>query len=153
MRTGDFPSLNSIRGFALVELMVITVIIGLIALMATPAISIYRDKSRVASGLGSAKAIQAAFAAYSTTRVGDLYPSTITSYNELMSIVNANGTTLKSSSEDMGLLFESYQAIDSDKNGEPESYEMILRVSGVATAQLGWCLLIQPSGVEKCAAR
>ena len=152
MRPNHFPFLQRIRGFALVELMVITMIIGLLAIVAAPTIRTYRDKSRVASGLGSASAIQAALATYITTNDKALYPKTITSYDDLRTLVNAHGTTLHSSEQEMGLQFQAYNSIDSDDNGEYESYTLTLRVMGVATHRPGWCIVIQPSGVEKCTA-
>ena len=133
MRTDDFPSLQSTRGFTLVELMIVTVVLGIITMVATPFFITYRDKSRVASGLGTAHAIQAALSSYTTTSTSNLYPATITSYGELLAVVNANGATLKSTEQEVGLQFQTYGVIDSDGNGEHDSYTMNLRVIGVAT--------------------
>jgi prepilin-type N-terminal cleavage/methylation domain-containing protein len=142
------------RGFTLIEMMLVTVIIGLLIVVAVPTYIVYRDKTRVAAALGIGNGIQAALSSYVTTSRTNLYPAAadITNYDELISIVNAHGGILKSTESEMGIAFQQYGTIDLDGDGEWDSYTMSFRLLGVSRTVLGWCIVVQPSGVSKCPA-
>jgi type II secretory pathway pseudopilin PulG len=127
--------------------------IGILALVATPHFIAYRDKARVAVGMGTGNAIQAALSSYATTSLSNLYPAGIANYGDLTTIVNAHGGTLQNTASEMGIELRRYTALDSDGNGERDSYTMSFIVLGVHPRNPGWCIVVQPSGVEKCPAR
>jgi prepilin-type N-terminal cleavage/methylation domain-containing protein len=154
MRTQRSPSCRANRGFTLIELMLVTVIIGLLVVVAVPTYIAYRDKTRAAAGLGIGNSIQAALSSYTTTSPSNLYPAMaeITNYQDLMSVVNAHGGALKNTESETGIAFRQYGTIDLDGDGERDSYTMSFQLIGVSTSVAGWCIVVQPSRVEKCPA-
>jgi prepilin-type N-terminal cleavage/methylation domain-containing protein len=153
MQRRSIPFLRHADGVTLIELVVVTAIIGLLAVIAIPLFIAYRDKARVASGMGTGNAIQAALSAFATTSPSNLYPAAMANYGDLSAIVNANGGLLKPTESEMGIEFRSYIPIDLDGNGERDSYTMSFKVLGVPLQNTGWCIVVQPSGVEKCPAQ
>jgi prepilin-type N-terminal cleavage/methylation domain-containing protein len=141
------------QGFTLIELVVATVIIGILAITAAPNFIAYRDKTRVATGMGAGNAIQAALASFTTTSPNNLYPAAMANYGDLIAIVNANGGLFKTTELDMGIAFRSYASIDIDGDGERDSYTMSFTVLGVPPQNVGWCIVVQPSGVARCPAQ
>ena len=75
MRTQVAQLCRTNRGFTLIEVMLVTVIIGLLLVVAVPTYIAYRDKSRVAAALGIGNGIQAALSSYTTTSQSNLYPA------------------------------------------------------------------------------
>ena|GEM_PF-463509 len=154
MRTQIAHLCRTIRGFTLIEVMLVTVIIGLLLVVAVPTYIAYRGKSRVAAALGIGNGIQAALSSYSTTSQSNLYPlaADLTTYDDLRTIVNAHGGALKDTESQMGIAFRQYGTIDLDGDGERDSYTMSFTLLGVSTRIPGWCIVVQPSRVEKCPA-
>ncbi|MDH3600650.1 MAG: hypothetical protein OEU26_13530, partial [Candidatus Tectomicrobia bacterium] len=66
--------------------------------------------------------------------------------------VNAHGGALKNTESEMGIMFRQYGTIDLDGDGERDSYTMSFKLIGVSLNVPGWCIVVQPSRVEKCPA-
>lgn len=80
-------------GATLIELIVVTVILGLLAIVSAPTVQTYFERVRVARGVSIGRTVQAALAASTMTDVADQYPAHIDSYADLIVMVNANGAS------------------------------------------------------------
>ncbi len=138
------------EGLTLVELIIVTVILGLLAIVATPTIHAYFERVRVTKGMSIGNAVQAALMASTTTSANNTYPSAMPTYGELVTLVNANGALLKETEVAMGLELRAHTPLDSDSDGLYERYTMSFTVTNVSPTRRGWCIIVQPSGVEPC---
>jgi prepilin-type N-terminal cleavage/methylation domain-containing protein len=144
------PSVRPIAGFTLIEMLIVTMIISLLAIVASPTISAYLERVRVARGVSVGRTVQASLASLITTNESNQYPDSIGSYDELTVLINANGGQLKNTEAETGMEFRQYTAIDTDGDSIWDSYTMSFKVLDVSPQRPGWCIKIQPSGVERC---
>lgn len=136
-------------GFTLIELLMVTMVISLLAMVASPAVTVYLERARVPRGVSTARLVQASLAAYTTTNKSYQYPASINSYGELTVLVNAHSGTLKNTQAEAGMELRQYTALDTDGDSIWDSYTMSFRITNVSPKRSGWCLLVKPSGVER----
>jgi prepilin-type N-terminal cleavage/methylation domain-containing protein len=136
-------------GFTLVEIMIVTAIIGILAGIAAGSFLSYRDKSRVTTGVATANIIRAALANFAADSEGNLYPSSgvITDYDSLRALVDTNGGDLPTTGR---FIVNHYTRFDSDEDTIEDNYSMRITVSGVSPTAKGHQILITPSGILRC---
>ena len=135
-------------GFSLVELMIVVAIIGILAAAAVPNFINYRNKSRVAAGVGAGATMRASMASYAADSPGNGFPSTATITNQatLLSVVNANGSSFSATLPGFALV--SYAA-SLDSEGTAISYTITFTVPGVPNTMVGSEIVVTDQGITK----
>ena len=131
-------------GWTLIELMVVTAIIGILATIAAPNFFSQRNKARVAATVATGESIRMTFASFAADSTANHYPdqASITNYAELTTFVNPNGVTLPGSPP---FFLIRYTTADRDGDGYADDYSMRFSVAGVDTQ-----VIVTPEGIYRC---
>jgi type II secretory pathway pseudopilin PulG len=128
--------------------MIVVAIIGILAAIAVPNFIAYRNKSRVAAGVGTTESIRGALAGFAADSAGNIFPAAIADWGALVSVSNANGGTLKTTETLQGLEFVEYATWDVDGDTVVgDDYYFIFYVTGVPVDLTGSQIEVRPSGI------
>lgn len=145
-------SCRSVRGFTLVEMMIVVAIISILAAVAIPNFVAYRAKSKISAVLGEASAIRAGLSSYAADNPETQYPATtdITTYDDLRTIINANGGSFPPAAE-ANFTLVSYERFDRPAESSYGLYALRVAVKDTPNTFPGFEIVISPQGVFRCA--
>lgn len=144
---------KAIRGFTLVELMIVVAIVGILAMIAVPSFVRYRTRAIVATATGTGEAIRSAMAVYASASENNLFPVDLwadgeAGWGELRSFMAVMGTTMKENMHEQGFQDFIYQPLEI-RGEEGSDYFFIFRTAGIPETQPGALIEVRPSGINR----
>ena len=111
----------------------------------------YRDRSNIPAAISTAESIRVAFAEYIGESASHAVPTaeSLRDYTTLRALVNQYGGMLRETEESMGIRFEGYETQDTNHDGLPDDYILLLSVPSVSHRYPGQRLRVTPAGIEK----
>jgi len=108
-------------------------------------------KNAISAAVGSAESIRGALAGYASASPNNLFPAEISSWDNLISICNANGASLKASMAEQGFSGFTYKAQlgEGGSAGDAVSYVVTFTVAGVPESTEGSKIVVSPAAIEK----
>jgi prepilin-type N-terminal cleavage/methylation domain-containing protein len=139
-------------GWTLIELMVVTALLGILAAIAVPNFFSQRNKARVAATVASSESIRTALASFAATSISNHYPgqASITNYTDLTTFVNPNGGTMPRLPS---FHLITYSTADRDGDTYADDYSIRFSVAGVDAPIRGAQVIVTPRGVYRCTSR
>ena len=124
--------------------MIVVAIIGILAAVAVPNFTAYRNRSRVAAAVATAASVRAALASYAAEQVSTLYPlgDDIEDYEGAVALLNPHGASLPADSANVSIESLSYDSED----GETYTLNIVVNVPDGVT---GKQLTVTPEGIER----
>jgi prepilin-type N-terminal cleavage/methylation domain-containing protein len=136
-------------GWTVIELMIVTAVLGILAAIAVPNFFTQRNKARVAATVASGESIRTAMAAFAANSIANHYPgqASITNYHELTMFVNPNGGTLP---DLPSFHLIQYSTADRDGDNFADDYSIRFSVAGVDSPIRGAQVIVTPEGIYRC---
>ena len=133
-----------VHGFTLIELMIVVAIISILAAIAVPNFTAYRNRSRVAAAVATAESIRAALAGYAAEQATSLYPlgEDIEDYDGAVALLNPQGAALPADPATVSIDSLSYDS----EEGNTYTLNIVVNVPDGVT---GKQLTVTPGGIER----
>ena len=144
---------SNIKGFTLVELMIVVAIVGILAMFAVPNFFSYRNRALVSAAVGSCESIRSAMTLYASSSTSNLFPigewaDGPAGWEAFRQFMIPLGTTLKSNMKEQGFQDFIYRTIEN--NGEDGAdYFFIFQSAGASPDQTGALIEVRPSGISR----
>jgi len=148
-----FSTCKDIRGFTLVELMIVMIIIIILGAIGVPSFVAYRTRANIASVTATGESIRAAMAMYATSSEGNTFPieewaDGLAGWGALNSFMSINGSSLKKNMRQQG--FQDFVYVPLDAGGVLGSdYLFVFQTVGVPATKFGALIEVRPSGVNR----